>query len=153
MTRRRLVRIGAVLAATFALAASAYGYWSASGAGASTATTSSSVSALQLTPASVSARLLPTGSPSGQVSATVTNPNSFSVHVAQLSLDTTSGTAGFSANAAGCALSFSTQNNGGAGWTFAPGNTTVSLPNSLTMGTGAASACQGRTFTVYLAAS
>lgn len=150
---RRLARIATVVAATFALAGSAYGYWSATGAGASSVTTGSSIAALQLGPAGVSQRLLPTGSASGEVSATVTNPNSFAVHVAQLSLDTTSGVAGFSANAAGCALSYATQDNGGAGWTFAPGNTSLSLPSSVTMGTAAASACQGRTFTVYLAAS
>jgi hypothetical protein len=150
---RRLARITTVVAATFALAGSAYGYWSASGAGASTVTTGSSIAALQLAPASVSQRLLPTGTATGEVSATVTNPNAFAVHVAQLSLDATNGTAGFSANAAVCALSFAAQDNGGAGWSFAPGNTSLSLASSITMGTGAASACQGRTFTLYLVAS
>ena len=150
---RRLARITTVVAATFALVGSAYGYWSASGAGATSVATCSSIAALQLAPASVSQRLLPTGSATGEVSATVTNPNSFAVHIAQLSLDTTSGTAGFSANAAGCALSFATQSNGGSGWSFAPGNTSLSLPSAITMGTGAASACQGQTFTVYLVAS
>jgi hypothetical protein len=87
------------------------------------------------------------------VSLTITNPNAYAVRVAQLSLDTAAGSAGFSANAAGCALSFATQNNGGAGWTFPSGATNLVLTGSMTMGTGAASSCQNQTFNVYIKAS
>ena len=59
---------------------------------------------------------------------------------------------------AGCgvaALSFTTQTNGGAGWTV-PGSgrpSSITLTNALSMATGAANACQGATFTVYLQAA
>jgi hypothetical protein len=55
-------------------------------------------------------------------------------------------------------LSLTTQTNGGTGWIVpakvdaAAGTLPVSLPNALTMNAGAANACQGATFTVYLAA-
>ena len=48
-------------------------------------------------------------------------------------------------------LSFTTQTNGGAGWTVpGSGSLPVTLTDALSMGTGAANACQGATFTVYL---
>ena len=51
-------------------------------------------------------------------------------------------------------LSFTTQTNGGAGWTVAGGQAlAVTLANALSMTTCAANACQGATFTVYLEAA
>jgi hypothetical protein len=149
----RALKVVALLAASLSLAGSAFGYWQASGAGTAAGSTSSGPAALAVAAAAPTQALLPTGAPSGDVSATITNPNPYAVRVSQLSLDTASGTAGFSANATGCALSFATQDNGGAGWTIPPGASNVVLPSSMTMGTGAASACQGRTFTVYVKAS
>jgi hypothetical protein len=72
------------------------------------------------------------------------------------SLDTTQGTAGFAVDGAhaGCglaSLTFTTQTNGGAGWTIpAGGSSALSLANSLSMNANAANACQGASFTVYL---
>ena len=89
---------------------------------------------------------------------TVTNPNPSAVQVGSLSLDTTQGTAGFAVDGAHAAcgvvtLSFTTQTNGGAGWTIpANGSSVLSLANSLSMSTDAANACQGASFTVYLKA-
>jgi hypothetical protein len=149
---RRPGRLLAVLAATLALAGTAFAYWSAAGGG-SAAGTSSGPAALSVAAATPTQSLLPTGAPTGDVSLTITNPNAYAIHVAQLSLDTAAGTAGFSANATGCALSFATQNNGGAGWTVPSGNTSLVLTGSMTMGTGAASSCQNRTFSVYVKAT
>jgi hypothetical protein len=101
-----------------------------------------------------SASLVPTGAPSGDVAATIANPNLFSVTVRLLALDTSEGAAGFSPNALGCDLTLTTQTNGGDGWTVPPeASIEVVLADALTMGTSAANACQGRTFTVYLVAS
>ena len=54
----------------------------------------------------------------------------------------------------GCAVStlgFTTQTNGGAGWTVAGhGSLPVTLAGALSMSASAANACQGATFTVYL---
>jgi hypothetical protein len=149
---RRLARLAALLAATCALAGTAFGYWSATGAGSSAGTTSGTTP-LTVTAATPTQSLLPTGAATGDVSLTIGNPNSYAVHVAQLSLDTAADNAGFSANATGCALSFATQDNGGAGWTLPSGNTNLVLTKSMTMGTRAASSCQNRTFSVYLKAS
>jgi len=145
-------KLAAVLAVTFAVAGSALAYWSAGGAG-SAAGTSSAPAALTVAAATPTQSLLPTGAATGDVSLTITNPNSYSVRVAQLSLDSAAGNSGFSANAVGCALSFATQDNGGAGFTFPSGSTSLVLTNSMTMGTGAVSSCQNRTFTVFLKAT
>jgi hypothetical protein len=130
----------------------AFAWWASAGTGSGSAA-NGTPSALTITAQSPSQSLLPTGAATGDVQLTIANPNSYSVHVNQLALNPAQGIAGFSANATGCALSFATQNNAGAGWTIAPGSTSVSLPSSVTMGTAAASICQGATFDIYLAAS
>ena len=90
---------------------------------------------------------------------TITNPDAAQIRVGSLALDTSQGTGGFAVDGghSGCGLatfSFATQTNGGAGWTV-PGSGTfpVTLPNALSMGTGAANACQGATFSVFLTAA
>ncbi len=93
----------------------------------------------------------------------MTNPNLAEVSVRSLALDTSQGTSGYSVDAghAGCnvtALSLATQNNGGAGWTIPKkvgavnGTLSVTLTNALSMGAAASNACQGATFTVFVAA-
>jgi hypothetical protein len=149
---RRPAKVAAVLAATLAAASGAFAYWSAGGAG-SAAGTGSGPAPLTVAAGTPTQALLPTGAATGDVSLTVTNPNAYAVRVAQLSLDSAAGNAGFSANASVCALSFTAQDNGGAGWSFPSGSTSLVLTNSMTMGTGAASSCQTLTFSVYLKAS
>ena len=111
-------------------------------------------SPLTLSPATPSAQLYPGGQ--ATVVLTVTNPNAAQIRVGSLALDTSQGTGGFAVDGAhsGCGLaplSFTTQTNGGAGWTLpASGVLPVTLTNALSMGTGAANACQGAAFTVYL---
>jgi hypothetical protein len=88
---------------------------------------------------------------------TITNPNSSSVRVGSLALATGQGSGGFAVDGAHSAcvlstLSFVTQTNAGAGWTVAAnGNLSVTLTNALSMTAAAANACQGASFTVYLA--
>src|SRR5664280_354187 len=100
---------------------------------------------------------------SADVRLAVSNPNFSPVRIGSLALDTTQGTAGFAVDAghSGCGLAslgFSTQNNSGAGWTVnakvggVNGTLDITLVNGLSMGTGAANACQGASFTVYLTA-
>ena len=94
---------------------------------------------------------------------TVSNPNLAEVTVRSLALDTSQGTNGFSVDAghSGCVvngLSLATQNNSGAGWTIPKkvgsvnGSLSVTLTNALSMSAGASNACQGATFTVFVAA-
>jgi hypothetical protein len=154
--------IGATaLAVLFGGAGVAYAYWSASGSGAASGGTGTTVP-LVLTPATPTASLRP-GSTSNVV-LVATNSNIATVKVSTFALDTTQGTSGFSVDAAhsGCtlsALSFTTQSNGGAGWSVpgkigsTNGTLSISLPGALAMSTGAANACQGATFTIYLVAS
>jgi hypothetical protein len=145
----------AVVAASSALA-----YWTAtgSGSGVGAAGTSQAVTLSAGTPTSP---VYPGGH--GDVALTIDNPNPFRVHVGSLSLATSQGTGGFQVDAghSGCntsTLSFATQTNGGAGWSVAPrvgsthGVLSVDLADAVTMGTTAASACQGATFDVYLSA-
>lgn len=146
-----------VMASVVLLAAgSATAYWAASGAGSDSGDTAT-VAAVTLSPATPTAALFPGGQAS--VVLTVTNPNVSSVRVGSLALDTGQGTGGFAVDGAhsGCGLatlSFTTQTNGGAGWTVAgSGNLSVTLTNALSMAASAANACQGASFTVYLLAS
>lgn len=128
-------------------------YWAAGGTGAGVATTGTA-QPVTLSPAVPTTRLYPSGQASVEV--IVTNPNPGPVRLASLSLDTSQGTNGFAVDAdhSGCGvstLSFTTQSNGGAGWTIA-GNasTTISLSNALAMGVDAANACQGAAIEVHL---
>ena len=153
-SRRRRRPLALVLTAlTLLVAGVATAYWSATGGGSASAATAS-ISALTLTPATPSAQLYPGGQ--ATVVLTVTNPNAAQIRVGSLALDTSQGTGGFAVDGAhsGCglaSLSFVTQTNAGAGWTVpASGALSVTLTNAISMGTGAANACQGAAFTVYL---
>ena len=136
-------------------AGSATAYWGVSGSGSGSGATDTTT-ALTLTPATPVAALGPGGQAS--VVLTITNPNLASVRVGSLALDSGQGTGGFAVDGghSGCVLStlsFTTQTNAGAGWTIAAtGNLSVTLTNALSMTTAAANACQGASFTVYLAA-
>ena len=138
----------------------AQAFWSGGGSGAGTGG-SGTVQAVTLSPASISAGLQPGAQRS--VVLTVSNPNLAEVSVRSLALDTSQGTNGFAVDAAhsGCnvnALSLATQTNGGAGWTIPPrvdtdpGTLDVTLTNALSMSVSASNACQGATFTVFVAA-
>lgn len=138
----------------------AYAYWSAGGSGVAIGGTGTTVPVV-LGTATPTAALLP-GSTSGVV-LTATNSNVSPVRINSFSLDTTQGTAGFAVDAAhvGCTLgvlSFTTQTNGGSGWTVpgkagsTNGSLSITLTGSLSMSTAAANACQNASFTVYLVA-
>ena len=159
--RRRVIVLVAVLVAlSVSAGAAAYAYWRASGSGTGAGGTGT-LSALTLTPGTPTAGLYPGGQTS--VVLTASNPNTTAVAIGSLALNTSQGTGGFAVDAghSGCsvaALSFTTQTNGGAGWTvparvgITDGTLAISLPSALSMSAAAASACQGATFTVYLAA-
>jgi hypothetical protein len=139
---------------------SASGYWRASGSGSGSGGTGTTV-AVTLSPGTPAAALYPGGQ--ADVILTVSNPNSSPVFIGSLALATGQGTGGFAVDAghSGCAvatLSYTTQTNGGAGWTVpgkvgaVDGTLPVTLTNALAMGLGAANACQGASSTVYLTA-
>jgi hypothetical protein len=151
--RRRAAVVLAATALLVAVAGAAFAYWAASGSGSAAATTDGTA-ALTLSPATPTAELYPGGQ--AAVITTVTNPNPSTVRIGSLALDSTQGNGGYEVDAAhpGCAVStlgFTTQTNGGAGWTV-PGNASlpVSLTGAVTMSASAANACQGATFTIYL---
>jgi len=164
MKRPRIARrmLQALLLVILALPAggAAFGYWTGSGSGAGSATTETVV-AVTLSPGTPAATLYPGGQ--ANVVLSVSNPNTSPVHIGSLTLDTSQGTLGFAVDAGhpGCAVStlgFTTQSNGGAGWTVpgkvgaVEGTLAITLTNALAMGVSAANACQGATSTVYLAA-
>jgi hypothetical protein len=154
------VRLAAAVVATLAVASSAVAYWSGFGSGSASAT-AGTVQTLTVSPGTASVQLYPGGQ--ADVALSVSNPNPFAVHVGSLPLDTTQGAGGFGVDAShtGCdvsALTFTGQTNGGAGWSVPPkvgstnGSLAIDLPGSLAMSAGAASACQGASFSVYLTA-
>jgi hypothetical protein len=135
-------------------------YWGGSGGGGGSGTATTTL-AVTLTPATPATTLYPGGQ--ADVVLTVSNPNASAVHIGSLALDTGQGTGGFAVDAlhSACAvttLSFTTQANGGTGWTVpakagaVDGTLAVTLTNALAMGLDAANACQGASATVYLAA-
>ena len=151
---KRAVALG--IAASLLASGSAYGFWSTSGSGTATGTVTTAAP-LTLAPATPSSRIYPGGT--ADVAVTITNPNAFAVHIGSLTLDTAQGTNGFGVDNghSGCGvgvLGLTAQTNSGDGWTVpANGGLSLQLPGALTMTTAAANACQGATFTVYLAAS
>jgi hypothetical protein len=155
VSARRLLTTGLTLVIVLAVAVGAWAYFGSTGTGTGSGSASVTAQPVTISSATATSSLIPTGTATGDVNASINNPNSFSVHIAQITLDTGAslGTNGFSANAANCALSFAPQDNGGAGWTLPAGDTSIDLSNSLTMGTTADNSCQGQTFTVYLAGS
>lgn len=160
MSRRigRKARLIGTALVVFALSGGAAAFLTSAGAGDSTASVGT-ISALTITPGTPEAQLYPGGT--GDVVATITNPNAFAVRVDSLALDSSRGAGGFAVDAAhaGCdtsVLGYATQTNGGGGWTIpakagsTDGALDVRLANALTMGSAAGTACQGAVFTVYL---
>lgn len=154
---RRSTPLLVALVVVIATAAASSGYWSvAGGIGSGDGATAADARSLTTSTGTPATQLLPGAS--ADVALTVANPNPAEVQLRSLALDTSEGAGGFVVDAAHAAcgldaLSFTTQTNGGAGWTVpASGSLDLSLTGSLTMDTAAANACQGATFTVYLEA-
>jgi hypothetical protein len=157
MSRLFSVRvIGLGLVAVLVVSAVAYAAWTSNGTGSGTAT-AGTASSLTLAAGTPTTLLVPNGS--ADVATVVTDPNAYNVQVSSIAVDTSQGTNGFSVDAghSGCnlaSLSFTTQTNGGSGWTVnANGNLNVDLTGALSMSNAAVDACQGATFTVYLTAT
>ncbi len=149
----------AKLAAAFVIALIATGgalaYYTAAGTGSGSASVGSP-DPLTITAATPTNGLLYPGA-SGEVDVTISNPNDFPVRVNSLILD--SGGIVVDSGHPGCdttALHYTTQNNGGAGWSVPArvgvtnGALSLELSSAVSMDAGAANECQGATFTVYL---
>ncbi len=157
-TGRALAVAGAVLA-TLLVGPWSAAHWSTSGTGSGSAASGDATAALVVGVGTPSSQVWPGGS--SDVALTLSNPNTAPVHISSLVLDTSRGTGGFTVDAghSGCpvaSLGFATQTNAGTGWTVpkrsgaVDGQLPLSLSGSLTMTVGAANACQGATFSVYL---
>ena len=160
MTVRRVLLTLLAVALTVCLTGGAMAYWGGGGAGNGSGD-SGEVVAVTLSPATPASDLYPGGVADAVL--TVSNPNAAEVRLGSLALDTSSGTGGFAVDAghSACgvaALGYGTLTNGGTGWTVpgrvgaVNGTRSVTLTDALSMGAGAANACQGAQFTVYLAA-
>jgi hypothetical protein len=155
-----MITIGLLATLALGFGDNAFAYWRASGIGSGAEVSGTTVS-VTLSPGTPTATLYPGGQ--ADVLLTVSNPNASPVRIGSLALDTGQGTSGFAVDAghSGCAvatLSYTTQTNGGAGWTVpgkvgaVNGTLAITLTNALSMGVAAANACQGATSTVFLAA-
>ncbi len=158
-------RIGAAalgVAVAAVVGSGAYAYWSATGGGTGGATAGPSATAISISPGTPDSALYPGGSAS--VTLVVDNPNSVTVHITNLLLDTTQGTGGYAVDTAhkGCgvsSLTYTSQNNSGAGWDIpaavgtTDGTLQISLPSAISMASNAPGSCQGAVFTVYLTAN
>ena len=159
-TRIRLAVASAAGLALIGLGGSAVAHWTAGGTGTGTAPTGTAT-AVTLTNGTPPQGLYPGAR--ADVTLVATNSSATTVTIGSLTLDTAQGTGGFGVDSdhAGCdvsALSFTTQTNGGAGWTVPPraatvdGTLAITLPQAVAMSVDAANACQGASFVVYLAA-
>jgi hypothetical protein len=153
--RSRKVKFAAALVVTLVVAGGALAYYTSTGSGSGAASVGSPAE-LTITASTPVAGLLYPGA-SGEVDATISNPNTFSVRVNSLVLagDGIAVDGGHS----GCdtsALHYTTQDNGGAGWDVparvgsTDGTLGVQLADAISMDTDAANECQGATFTVHL---
>ena len=158
---RRALGVLVATAAACAVAATAVAYWTGPGSG-SGSTTLDSPQELLIGAGTPSDRVYPGGE--AGVALVAENPNPHTVHISSLALDTSAGAGGFEVDAghAGCGLStlsVATRDNGGAGWTVPAasgptnGSLSIEMTDALSMGAGAADACQGASFTVHLSAA
>jgi hypothetical protein len=142
------------------LGGAAFAYWESSGNGAGNGTTGTS-DAVILSPGTPTAQLRPGGR--ANVVLDISNPNTSSVNIASLVLDSAQGVGGYGVDAAhlDCtpgSLDFTTQTHGGAGWTVPAraggvnGTLAVSLTDAIFMQLSAPNACQGAHVTIYLKA-
>ena len=153
---RRALPTTLLLTLALTIGGTAYAHWSGPGVGAGSATTGTAL-AVTLTPGTPTAALYPGGQT--DVVLSVSNPNAFSVRIGSFALANGQGTGGFAVDpghlASGCtvvAAALSLTSSSG-GWTVpASGSLPVVLTSKLGIGGAAASACQGASFTVYLAA-
>ena len=162
MSRRRILKGVIPIAVVVAISAGvALAYFTATGSGGGGGAVSVDLQAVTLRAGSPTATLYPGGT--ADVALSASNPNSSALRITSLALDTSQGTGGFAVDAghSSCsvaALQFTSQNNGGNGWTVPAksgstnGTLSIDLANAISMSTGAANACQGASFTVYLKA-
>jgi hypothetical protein len=155
---RRLRVVAIAAAAVLGGGGSAIGFFATAGSGIGHATVGNPdpiTIAAGATP-SASEQLFPGGT--GSVTARITNPNPFRIHINSLLLDTAQGTDGFS-GPGGCdlsALHYTAQTNGTTGWdvpkrdSHGDGVLDLDLEDAVSMDTEATDACQGGPFTVYL---
>ena len=151
--RRAVVAVVAIAAAV--LAGGAAAFWLVLGNG-STSSQAGTASAVTLTPGTTSTPLFPGAT--ADVAVSIVNGNPSRIFVGSLLLDTGQGTNGFAVDAghSGCnlaALGYTTQTNGGSGWSVAGSSTLpLDLSGAVSLSTSAVSACQGAQLTVYLQA-
>lgn len=157
-SKRRLTFFGALAVALMA-AVAAVAYFTTIGSGSGSAQTGTAQSVTISAGVTPTVPLFPGGS--GDVTVSISNPNPTDVHIQSLLLDTSQGTSGFSVDSghSGCVLStlsFTTQTNGGVGWTVVKkvgatnGVLSLDLLSAVAMTNAAVNACQSATFTVFL---
>jgi hypothetical protein len=153
--RKSLLALVAAAATALALSSGAVAYYTSAGHGSSSASVASP-DPLSITAQSPATNLLYPGG-SGELDATVSNPNPFPVRINSLVL----GGSGIAVDSghSGCdtsAVHFASQSNGGSGWDVpakvgaTEGTLDLALAGAISMDTDAANACQGATFTISL---
>jgi hypothetical protein len=131
----------------------AYAGWTGAASGSAHAAAAAAPQPIIVSAGAAAARpAYPTGTPTGSVSASLRNPNPYRVHVGRLVLDPTAGSGGFSANAAGCGLTFTPP--AGGGWDVpANGTTELELDGTLAMAASAPGSCARLAVDVHLEAA
>jgi hypothetical protein len=152
MSGRAAVAALAALAAALAAAPAAQAVWTAAGSGSAAAAGGAEPQPVTIAPgAAATQALYPTGTPTGDVAVSITNPNPYRVHIAAFELDPAAGSGGFSANAAACGLTFARDDDG---WDIPAASTVaIDLRSSVAMATSAPASCEGLAVQVHLRAA
>jgi hypothetical protein len=154
--RRRSIKLALLLVLVVAFAGSATAFLTSTGVGIGSTSVTATTDPVTISAATPAAKLYPGAS--SDVAVHLANPNGSAANIASLVLDASKGTNGFQVDSdhVGCntaALSFTSQDNGGDGYTAAAhGSLDVHLADAVTMDEAAANACQGASFSVYLKA-
>lgn len=154
----RLAPLTVAVALVLAVVAgeSAFAYFKAGGSGSGVGSTNTA-GEVTLTSGAGRGELHPGAS--GRVTTVATNPNPGSVSIARLALDSARADGGIVVDTdhplcPASAFSFTTQDNGGAGWTVTGGSSrSIFLDGALTMAASAPDGCQGAVVTVHLRAT
>jgi len=147
---KKLTVVAVVVVAATAIGV-AIAAWTTGGSGSGQAQAGSAQS-LTISAGTPSSSLYPTTS--ADVAATITNPNSYPVHVSSIALGAVTVDAGHSGCNTSSVTVTSPQLNGGSGWAVpASGNLNVDLATAVSMDNAANDSCQGATFTVALTAT
>jgi hypothetical protein len=154
MPTRSIKTVLTTVVAFLALAATSWAYFASTGTGTGTGAATANRTVTVGLGAAPSSTLIPTGTPTGTLSVSLTNATGVPLKVTSLELDTTLGVnnSGYSQRAIDCKITFTTQSLASKldGGMLPVGKTDLLLTKSVTMGTDAPADCNTSNFVIHV---